>query len=59
MNRKIFSFLITLIVLFCMVFTVSAQDYFRVVDNANILLPEEVDYLEDYATQLYDYYGID
>lgn len=59
MIRKIFSFLITLIVLSCMVFTVSAQDYFRVVDNANILLPEEVDYLEDYATQLYDYYGID
>ncbi len=59
MIRKIFSFLITLIVLSCMVFTVSAQDYFRIVDNANILLPEEVDYLEDYATQLYDYYGID
>lgn len=59
MVRKITSVVLVLIALSCMVFTVSAQISSRVVDESCLLLPEEADYLEDYASQIYDSYGID
>lgn len=59
MFRRITSILLSLIVLSCMVFTVSAQEQSRIIDDAHLLLPKEVSYLEEYSAELCDYYGID
>lgn len=59
MIRKITAVLLSCIVLFGFVFTVSAQEHSRIVDDACLLLPEEASYLEEYSAGLRDNYGID
>ena len=59
MVRKITSLLLSLVLLSCMVLTVSALEHSRIVDEAYLLLPEEISYLEEYSDELRNYYGID
>ena len=50
--RKLTAILLSLIVLSCCIFTVSAREYSRVTDQARLLSSEEISYLEDYAAIL-------
>ena len=57
--RKLTAILLSLIVLSCCIFTVSAREYSRVTDQARLLSSEEISYLEDYAAILKESYNID
>ena len=59
MIRKFTAILLTVLVLSCLVFSVSASELSRVTDDAHLLLPDEVAYLEELAATIGDQYGID
>ena len=59
MLRKLTAIFLSLIVLSCCAFSVSAKGYSRVTDQADLLTSEEISYLEDYAAILKESYGID
>ncbi len=58
MFRKLTAFLLFLIVLSCLALPVGAQTLAMVVDEASLLLPEEINQLEEMSAELTDQYGI-
>jgi len=58
MFKKMTAILISLLLLFCLVFPVCAQTLSFVVDEAGLLLPDEITALEEKAAELTDLYGI-
>ena len=59
MIRKIFAILLSVIVLSCLAVPAYAQESSRVVDDADLLTPEEIAYLEAYAGEIMDAYGVE
>lgn len=59
MVRKLTASLLSLLVLICLIPSASALEHPRVVDEAQLLSPEEISYLEDISAELMDTYGID
>lgn len=59
MRRKLIAFILSLTLLLCLTFSVSATEYSRIVDETGLLQPEEITYLEELSDKIYDSYGID
>ena len=59
MARKFFAILLSIIVLSGLAIPANAQESSLVVDEAKLLLPEEIALLEAYANELEKYYNID
>ena len=58
MTRKLISILLSLVLLSCCIAGASALEYSQVIDNARLLLPEEIAYLEETAANIREQYGI-
>lgn len=59
MIRRFFAILLSIIILSCLAVPAYAQESSCIVDDAALLLPEEISYLEEYANEIRDHYGID